>query len=178
MYRGRNLPQRALLTIPLLIILSLAACHKPMHLSNDGYSWEEAPPLVLRTSLNDSLSAKALQQLQLTNTPGVQVKYNNSTYVNYFEYKADHELLLRTIASLPFSRYAMRADTVCYRIPMKDLALIRKGISDTEYEASSFFWDADANTFDIYECYKAPMKHTLLMSRNSTTVLHRIEFVG
>jgi len=178
MYRAKEFPAKGLLTVPLLVILSLAACQKPSHVANDGYSWDEAPPMVLHASLKDSLSPNALNILRPSDSEGIRVKYSNGAYASYFEYQANRQDVLRAVASLPFPKYVMRADTTCYQVPIKDLAIIRQRISDTEYEAASYFWDVNPNDFDIYECYKAPMKHILLISKTSNKVLHRIELVS
>jgi hypothetical protein len=169
---------RGLSIIPLLILFSFAACKKPASIANDDFPTSTLPPLVLRASLKDTLSLKALKALQLDDLAGVKIKYNSGNYASYFEYEADREVLLKTMASLPFPKYAIKADTVCYQVSYRDLASIRQRITPTEYEASAFFWDTAIDEYDVFECLKSPMRHTLLISKRTKKIYHRIEYTG
>jgi hypothetical protein len=161
--------------IPLLLLFTFA-CKKPAYVNNDNFA--DIPPLILRTSLKDTLTKKVLTALQLHDSEGVKIKYQNGNYASYFAYEADRDALLQAISSLPFPRYTIKADTVCYPLSFRDIALLKQKISGTEYEASSFFWDADVMEYDIYECLKPPLRHTLLVSRNTKQVLHRAEYIA
>ena len=56
-------------------------------------------------------------------------------------------------------------------------------VSDVErkllLEAFDSNWVApvgpDLDAFEVYECLKSPVRHTILISKNSRRVLHRIE---
>ena len=164
------------IVIPLLLLFTFA-CKKPAASVNDD-NFADIPPLILRTSLKDTLTKKVLTTLQLNDTEGVKIKYQNGNYASYFTYEADGDALLRAIDSMPFPRYAIKADTVCYPISYRDIALLKKKINGAEYEAASFFWDADVTEYDVYECLKPPLRHTLLISKTTRQVLHRAEYIA
>jgi hypothetical protein len=44
-------------------------------------------------------------------------------------------------------------------------------------DATSFFWNAKPEEYTFYECFKGSMKHTLLISKTSAKILHKIETV-
>jgi hypothetical protein len=164
------------IVIPLLLLFTFA-CKKPAASIHDD-AFADIPPLILRTSLKDTLTRNVLTTLQLNDAEGVKIKYQNGNYASYFAYEADHDALLQAIGSLPFPRYAIKADTVCYPISFRDIALLKQKVTGAEYEASSFFWDVDETKYDVYECLKPPMRHTLLVSKSSKQVLHRAEYIA
>lgn len=164
------------IVIPLLLLFTFA-CKKPTaFLEADAYA--DIPPLILRTSLKDTLTKKVLTTLQLNDTEGIKIKHHNGNYASYFTYEADRDVLLRAIGSLPFPRYAIKADTVCHAISFRDIALLRQNVTNAEYEASMFFWDVDVAKYDVYECFKPPLRHTLLISKTTQQVLHRAEYIA
>jgi hypothetical protein len=159
---------------PCLLVLSALSCKKPgrSNLTPDPAS---IPPLVLATSLSDTISPNALRALKLEKVTGLKVKYITGHFASYFEYEADGKQILKTISQLPFSRYATLADTVCSPLTPVDLALLRKHVSGDEIKHGSSFWTADLEEFELYECLKSPLKHTILIGKNSRRILHRIE---
>jgi hypothetical protein len=164
--------------LPFLLIFAFCGCHemKPKQLTHEQA--EAAPPLLLYTSLDDSLSPKAIQSLNLKEkVTGLKVKYMTGRYTSYFEYEADGDQVLLAISRLPFSRYAERADTLCIRMDYRYLEVMKKNISDTEYENTSTFWTA-GDAFEVYECNKEPYLHTVLIDRRSNKILHRVEYRG
>jgi hypothetical protein len=102
--------------------------------------------------------------------------YDNGKSVTYLEYETDANSLLKTIARLPFSKYAGRADTVCLEIGFYGFAALRNSLSEEERQAGSFFWSATPQIYQRFECIKGNEKHTLLINRSSDQVLHRIEY--
>ena len=162
---------------PFLILFSLAFCKK-----SDQYgalsTHDFMPPLIVRTALADSLPPQAIKKLQLENIQGIKVKYATGRYVCYFDYDADRSSLLDTIARLPFSKFTPLADTTCRRIPIESIELMRAMVSPEERETGNSFWHADIDEFEVYECIKAPFRHTLLIGKKTTRVIHRIEFRG
>ncbi len=129
------------------------------------------------TSLADSIPIEYYQQLKVVEKQGNRI-YENGKAVTYLEYETDAGQLLKTIARLPFSKYAMRADTVCLEIGFYGFAALRGSLSEDERQAGSFFWSATPQSYQRYECVKGNEKHTLLINRNSHQVLHRIEYVS
>lgn len=171
---------KASLIFPLLLVLSIVACRKPapsVHNNPEDFanSLSNIEPVVFSTSLKDTLPASALESLGLSNINGIEVKYLDGHNARYFGYYADEKTLLKTISMLPFSKHAAIADTLCRRISYNDLNFLRQHISSTEYENTSFFWNADPKDVVVYECIKSPSMHTLLINRKTGLVLHRIE---
>lgn len=165
---------RLSLIFPCLLILSAMSCKKPMQ-SNITPHPEDIPPLVLTTSLDDTLPAKSMKALKLEKVTGLKVKYITGHYASYFEYEADRQDVLRVISQAPFSRDAVVADTVCRKVSYVDLALLKENISEAEISNGSSFWNVDLEEFDVYECLKSPVRHLILISKHSRRVLHRIE---
>lgn len=159
---------------PCLLMLSALSCKKPGR-SNLAVDPVNIPPLVLSTSLSDTISPHALRAMKLEKVTGLKVKYITGHFASYFEYEADAKQVLKTISQLPFSRHATLADTVCSPLTSADLALLRQHVSGDELTHGSSFWTADLEKFELYECLKSPLKHTILISRNSRRILHRIE---
>lgn len=165
-----------IIAIPVVLLFTIA-CKKPVASVNDD-NFADIPPLILRTSLKDTLTKKVLTTLQLNDTEGVKIKYQNGNYASYFTYEADRDALLRAVDSIPFARYAVKADTVCYQISFREIALLKQKVPAAEYEAAAFFWDVNAAAYDVYECLKPPLRHTLLISKNTRQVLHRAEYIA
>ena len=165
---------RILFTIPLLLLLALGACKKPVL----EIPLDFIPPLVLSTSIQDSLPAAAIKVLKLDGVSGLKIKHHNGMYASYFEYEADKNLLLNTISSLPFSMDANKADTRCHLISLEQIDVMRQDLLPGEFENTTFFWDVDRSHLKVYECIKPPYRHTIQMSENSNRILHRIELLG
>lgn len=165
------------LTLPLLLLLGLAACQKPKENIESSYNYNSFEPLVLYTSLHDTLSEKAMKGMKLEKVDGLKIKYPTGNYSSYFEYMADPHDVLREIGHASFPVYASIADTLCRKVDYKTLALMRQNISATEQETCSFFWNVNEHEFEVYECFKGSLKHTLLINHHSNQILHRIEFV-
>lgn len=165
---------------PFLLGLAIVACKKPP----DPVSAMDAPQkekdglIVFHTSLADSLSAKAMETLNIGKVTGIKLKYLSGLESQYFAYHADKRLVIRAISQLKFTPYGKYSDTICRKINPGELTTMKQSISKSEYESSSFFWDADAEKFDLYECIKSPYKHTLLIDPKSNRVLHRIELIA
>jgi hypothetical protein len=167
----------SILVVPFLVLFSLASCKR-----EDPYgsrtTHDLLPPLVVRTALADTLPERAIRNLGLENVQGIKVKYATGRYTSYFDYEADRRILLDTIGTLPFYTNARVADTLCRRIPNESIELMKSFVSAEEQETGNMFWDADVDEFDVYECFKAPFKHTLLIARGTSRVIHRIEYTG
>jgi hypothetical protein len=165
---------RILLTIPLLVLLALGSCKKPVL----EIPLDFIPPLVLSTSIQDSLPAAAIKVLKLDGVSGLKIKHHNGMYASYFEYEADKNLLLNTISTLPFSMDANKADTRCHLISLEQIDALRRDLLPGEFENTMFFWNVDRSQMKVFECIKPPYRHTIQMSENSNRILHRIELLG
>lgn len=160
--------------IGLLFLFALGGCKKPVIDVNDNV----IPPLVLSTSIYDSLPQKTVQALNLGDITGLKFKYTTGLYANYFAYEADPQAVLNAISELPFQLSGSLADTLCHKITFNEIRALQQNISRTELERTSFFWNTDPVTMAMFECIKPPYRHTLLLTKNSDRILHRIEFIG
>lgn len=98
-------------------------------------------------------------------------------FTYYFEYIASKPDTLHRIAALPFLKDNRPSSLTCERMNSNSNPLDGAALSQTERDATSFFWDARADEFTFYECYKSPVKHTLLLSKTSDRILHKVEFI-
>ena len=166
---------KAFSALPLILFLmALGACKKPVLEVRE----KSIPPLILSTSIHDSLPLTAVNALQLSDVVGIKIKHHTGLYSNYFEYRADRDLLLETLSELPFVMQGTVADTQCHPISFEEMARIQEDLTTIEIENTSFFWTADASSIDVFECIKPPFRHTILVTKNSNRILHRIEFLG
>ena len=63
------------------------------------------PPLIVSASLTDSLPEEMVSKLGLTNVNGTKFKYRSGAFASYFEYRADKEVLLRSLSmTAPWER--------------------------------------------------------------------------
>jgi hypothetical protein len=164
--------------LPLLLIVAFFSCQEPKSRQLTYEQAENTPPLVLYTSLDDSLPPKAIQSLNLQQRVlGLKVKYMTGQYASYFEYEAKGDQVLETISRLPFSLNASRADTLCLRMDYRYLEFMKAEMSPVELENAPAFWTA-GDDFEVYECNKYPYLHTVLINRKSNKVLHRVALLG
>jgi hypothetical protein len=127
------------------------------------------------SSVRESILGFSIEDLH--EIQGVQIsKADKISY--YFEYEADHTQVLNVIASMPFRMDNNRSSTQCGLMSSESNPLLAyKEVSQTEFEASTFFWKAKPEEYIFYECVRSPMKHTMLVSKNSNRILHRVELI-
>jgi hypothetical protein len=152
----------------------LGACKKPILEGKLDY----IPPLVLSTSVHDSLPAKIVKNLKLDGLTGLRYKYVTGLYSSYFEYYADPTFLFETLSELPFSMNSGMADTRCQPTTFHEFDLLRQNLTLAEYESESFFWDVDRSDVEIFECLKPPFLHTIQVTKKTNRIFHRIQFLG
>ncbi len=167
---------RVLFTLPLLILFALASCRKSEQF-NALETSAMPPPLVVLTSLADTIPEKSFHNLHVEDVQGFKVKYATGQYVSYFEYEADRNTVLRTIGNLPFSKYSPLADTSCRKVTNESIQMLRSIVSIEEQEVGISFWESSANE-TVYECLKPPFNHILIINRDSSRIRHRIEYTG
>ena len=96
----------------------------------------------------------------------------------YFEYEADHTKVLSLLASMSFRLDNNNSSVQCGLMNSESNPLLCFGaLSQVERDASSFFWSANATDYTFYECTKSPLKHTMLVSKTSSRILHRVEMI-
>ncbi|AYB33258.1 hypothetical protein [Chryseolinea soli] len=168
---------RACLLFQGFLLFCFLACEKPANLG-DGSADAGRLPIALAVSLHDSLPQKAMTALGLSDVTGVKVQYIDGRSASYFVYPASRQVALNTIAGLPFSKHAKIADTLCRPVATAALQYEYAHLSSVESQYADFFWQALNHNVEAYECIKAPWKHTLLVSKTSGQVLHRIELLS
>jgi hypothetical protein len=105
------------------------------------------------------------------------VNRDTGKYTYYFEYIANKQDTLRRIAALPFLKDNRPSSLACELMYSPLNPLDNSALSQEERDATSFFWDVRADEFTFYECYKSPVKHTLLISKTSDRILHKVELI-
>jgi hypothetical protein len=107
------------------------------------------------------------------------VKISKADKVSYyFEYEADHTKVMELLASMPFQLDDNKSSVQCGLMNSDTNPLLyAAALSKVERDASDFFWAAQPTEFVFYECTKSPLKHTMLVSKNSSRILHRVEVI-
>jgi hypothetical protein len=96
----------------------------------------------------------------------------------YFEYEADHSRVMELLASMPFQLDDNKSSVQCGLMNSETNPLLYAAtLSKVERDASNFFWTAQPTEYTFYECTKSPLKHTMLVSKNSSRILHRVEVI-
>jgi hypothetical protein len=165
-----------LTAIPLLLLFALAAYDTHREVVDMASVTDAVGPVVLHASLEDTLSPAFLQALRLEQVEGLNVTYLSGKQAHYFAYIADADAVLRAVVHTAFSKYIPLADTTCRRIDRRAIDVLAQSLHATERGAGAFFWEANADEFEAYECVRGPIRHTLLISRATRNVLHRVEF--
>lgn len=98
-------------------------------------------------------------------------------FTYYFEYIANKQDTLRRISAMPFIKDNRVSSLGCELMNAESNPLDHAQLTQEEQEATAFFWEANAEEFTFYECFKSPMKHTVLISKTSDRILHKVESV-
>ena len=155
----------------LMIIFSLGCCKKPVL----EVTTNTVPPMILATSVEDTLPKSAVEALDVKGVTGLKVQYHSGLYTSYFEYTADKALVLKTISELPFLQSATVADTLCREILLGQL---NRPWDNLPANSELTIPDLQNEATQIFECLKPPYRHTVIVRRNSNHIYHRIEFLG
>lgn len=158
--------------------LCALSCKKPVYLNHAEGSDGGIPPLATAVSLRDTLPSTMVQALHLEHVSGIKVQYADGHAAYYFEYEAEHELLLTLLAQMPFAKDATVADTYCRELSPMAMRATHDALSPEELHHGTSFWEALSPDIDVYECLKAPRKHIVLLSKTSNRVFHRVELTG
>jgi hypothetical protein len=164
------------LLFPLALVALFFACKKPSALLNENEGWQDyRVAVIINVSVYDTLPKKMLDQLEIKSIAGMRATYQSGKFTTYLSYETpDHNKLLTAMQAIPF-RISDVADTLCRDMDRLFSLNGKTVLSSDEIEAADFFWDIDPTQFAYYECTKGNQRHTLLISRNSNRVLHRIE---
>jgi hypothetical protein len=162
-----------------LLIISLSTNFRQRdHIGNDisndpSVINEEIPPLVTSASLSDSIPPQMLTSLGFSNVTGVKYRHHTGMAASYFTYKAEREKLIYLLSILPFKTVHSNADTNCHDVPFHALSELKREAHPQEVQSEEF-WAATEKDFDAFESIKPPYRHTLLISKNDSRVIHRI----
>jgi hypothetical protein len=158
------------ITVILLFVAFVLWNNKPVQQFSET---SEIPPVVFLTSLEDSLPKKTFDALHVGSVIGTKIS-GNGFDVRYFEYEVDPGKLLAAISEMPFNKNALIADTICRKINYLSLVTEEDKIPGDDYWIK--FTNVDSDEFLFYECIKPPLRHTLLIRKNSGRVIHRISY--
>ena len=134
-------------------------------------------PTIQSITLADSIPVEYYRQLTVVEKQGNRI-VENGKVVTYLEYETDPDQLLKTIARLPFSMHAVRADTTCLEIGFYGFEAVRNSLSESELQAGAYYWSVKPEDYQRFECVKGNEKHTLLIRKDSDQVMHRIEYTS
>jgi hypothetical protein len=134
-------------------------------------------PAFKHISLYDTLPKRAVDYLSAVEINGVRATYPSGKHTSYFEYEADPMRVLFAVQSVPFAMNE-GGDTLCRDMNQTFTLSGHRVLSREEKSKSSFFWDIDPDDFVYYECLKGVQRHTILISKNSNRILHRIEVLA
>jgi hypothetical protein len=161
-----------------LLVVAIIWCQKPVY-DLEGSNTTMAP-IVFYTSLADTLPKRTFEKLGLRDRV-VGVKINNLTGmdVRYFQYEADPDVLIKALSETPFDINTQSpADIQCHEITYGDLTFSFQNVSDAESNYAASFLNSFHEGYEVYECVKSPLKHQVLIQRNTNRVFHRIEKIG
>lgn len=161
---------RVVLPILIMFLFALGSCRKPQLESTA----ESVPPLILSTSIYDSLPSRAVNALGLGQVNGLKILYRTGEQVSYFHYRSNREKLLRVLSELPFNADSRIADTLCRQISLAELTRPWDDLSVFDSQMPAFTDDADVM---VYQCSKPPFLHTIIARKASDEIAHRVERV-
>src|SRR5688572_5867956 len=159
--------------LPTVLVAGVVGCNqeKPSAISR-----LEIPGISFATDLREFVPEKSLKLLKYDgSTEGQKFAHPGVGYVSYFEYAANEADVLAMLAVLPFSKYAVVADTIAYKVDIRMLEFERQKATAEEIEIAHNFWNASPNEYTAYECRKFPWRHVVLVNNKTNQVLHRIE---
>lgn len=110
---------------------------------------------------------------------GVKIAYYDQSKVAYFfEYEANALDTLKVVGLLPFTLDNNASSVACTLLESNSNPLeVNTAFSERVREATSFFWNSQAADYTFYECIKSPLKHTLMISKTSSRILHKVESI-
>jgi hypothetical protein len=170
---------RAAWVLCITIVTVICSCQRNTSSDADesGVWTAYKSPTFKHISLYDTLPKKAADYLSAVEIHGVRAIYKDGRHTSYLEYEADPMRVLYAIQSIPFAMHE-GGDTLC-RDMNQDFSLTgQRVLSDAEKEKTSFFWKINPEEFIYYECLKGSQRHTILVSKNSNRILHRVEMLA
>lgn len=161
---------RVVLPILMMLLFALGSCKKPV-LEQTTLS---IPPLVLATSIYDTLPSETVKVLGLEKVSGLKLLYRSGEEVSYFHYRTDRKKLLHALSELPFNPNSRIADTLCRTTSLAELSRPWDDLSDFDSQLQPCTEEAAVT---VYQCTKPPFLHTIIASKESNEILHRVELI-
>ena len=165
----KNFTKAALITG----IFAAFIIYLPSKQTNSGPAYSISYASV-QADIFNNISINGIQEIH-----GVKIiDYDHQKIEYYFEYEANELDTLKMIANLPFAIDDHVSNVAPVRMessinPLK----VNNAFTEEIKDAISFFSNAKAEEFTFYECVKSPMKHTLLVSKTSSRILHKVESI-
>lgn len=167
--------KKFVIVFPALLIIAVLTCSKP-RMNDPVQSYPTS--VFFYTSLYDTIPAKNVNAFLQADIQGIKLRALHGAHeVRYFEYHADPDRVLDELSKVGFVLSDVKADTTFRSIAFDELQF-ETGLAESESKYASSFWNADQNKFEAYECLKTPMKHQVLIDRQSNRILHRVVYLS
>lgn len=164
------------LSVLLIVVFAALATYLPQReRGNEQYNNYFGMPISQASVQHEFFNDPNFKLQQINGIKIINSDTGKLTY--YFEYIANKQDTLRRIAAMPFLKDNRKSSTACELMNTKLDPLDHRDLTQEERDATSFFWNAQADEFTFYECYKSPVKHTLLLSKTSDRILHKVELI-
>ena len=168
--------KKLVILFPAVLIVAVATCSRPK--VTDTISNIPTSATMFYTTLSDTIPQKNLHVFLPADVRGIRLlAINGPGEVRYFDYEADPEKVLSELSKVGFFLSDTRSDTTSRKITFDDL-VIDPLLAESEYYYASSFWNVDRSKFEVYECIKTPMKHQVLIDRQSNRILHRVVYLN
>ena len=164
------------LFLALAVIAMFWSCQRntAVELEQDNVWVDYKSPTFKHISLYDTLPKRAVDYLAAVEINGVRAIYQSGRHTSYLEYEAEPMRVLFAVQSIPFAMHE-GGDTLCRAMNETFSLSGQRVLSKEEKSKASFFWNIDPTDFVYYECLKGRQRHTILVSKTSNRILHRIE---
>jgi hypothetical protein len=163
-----------LLTLGVISVFWSCQRNTGVEVEQDSVWQDYKSPTFKHISLYDTLPENVVNYIAATEINGVRAMYSSGRHTSYLEYEADPMRVLFAVQSIPFAMHE-GGDTLCRDMNQKFSLSGNRVLSKEEQQQASFFWNMNPDEFVYYECLKGSQRHTILVSKNSNRILHRIE---
>ncbi len=170
---------RKIIFLTVAVIAVFWSCRKNtgVDVEQDNVWQDYKSPTFKHISLYDTLPKNAVSYLSAVEINGVRATYSSGRHTSYLEYVADPMRVLFAVQSIPFAMHE-GGDTLCRDMEQAFSLSGNRVLSQEEKRQASFFWNMNPEDFVYYECLKGSQRHTILVSKHSNRILHRIEMLA
>jgi len=157
-----------LLLFPLALIAIIVIMRNPNRAATKDAN------LVLAVSLQDSLPESFITKVAPHEIQGYRVVKSSTESISFFEYRANHQRLLKELARLPFAADSVRADTqtriITDALEIRQVAALLKEQSIADH----FQMKEPISDYEVHHCLKTPQQHYVLLHKESDRVIHLV----